>query len=250
VPEEASYYQELIGVLRWSVELGRIDIHTSVAMLSQHLAMPRREHLNAAYDAIKKHLRYKIVFDDTYIHWDNKFKKVAWTDFYPEAEEPIPPTIPEPRGNEAQTNAFVDADHAGNKVTRRSHTGILIFLNKANPLAFQTTETSTFGSEFVGMRTCTVLIQGIRYKLRMMGVPIDGPANVCCGNEAVVRNTSAPESTLKKKHVAVCYHGVREACASGMIRIAKEDTKKNLADCLTTILSGPTLKGLLTRLMY
>jgi hypothetical protein len=58
--EEASYYQALIGVLRWSVELGRIDIHTSVALLSQYLSMPRRGHLNAAYGIftyLKKHLR-------------------------------------------------------------------------------------------------------------------------------------------------------------------------------------------------
>ena len=38
---------------------------------------------------------------------------------------------------------------------------------------------------------------------------------------------------LKKKHVAICYHRVREACASGILRLAKEDTKTNLADLLT-----------------
>ena len=39
--EEASYYQSLIGVLRWMVELGRVDICTEVSMMSSHLALPR-----------------------------------------------------------------------------------------------------------------------------------------------------------------------------------------------------------------
>ena len=41
LPEnEATYYQNLIGILRWIVELGRIDIHMAVAMMSHHLALP------------------------------------------------------------------------------------------------------------------------------------------------------------------------------------------------------------------
>ena len=45
--EDASYYQSLIGILRWMVELGRVDICTEVSMMSSHLSMPRRGHLEA-----------------------------------------------------------------------------------------------------------------------------------------------------------------------------------------------------------
>ena len=77
--------------------------------------------------------------------------------------------------------AFCDANHAGNLVTRRSHTGILIYLNQA-PITWyfkaqKTVETSTFGSEFVALRIAVELIEALRYKLRMMGVPLDGPTN-------------------------------------------------------------------------
>eukprot|EP00978_Attheya_sp_CCMP212_P043638 scaffold288169_cov38-Attheya_sp.AAC.1 len=100
--------------------------------------------------------------------------------------------MPEPRGNEVTINCFVVADHAGNQVTRRSHTGILIFLNRA-PISWfskkqNTVESSTFGSEFVAMKTAAEQIMALRYKLRMFGIPIDGPANVFCDNEAVVTN--------------------------------------------------------------
>jgi hypothetical protein len=41
IAETANYYQLLIGVLRWVVEIGRIDIATEVSMLASHMAMPR-----------------------------------------------------------------------------------------------------------------------------------------------------------------------------------------------------------------
>jgi hypothetical protein len=111
-------------------------------------------------------------------------------------------------------------------------------------------ESSTFGSEFVSMRTALELIEGLRYKLRMFGVPLDAPANVFCDNEAVVRNTTAPESTLKKKHVAICYHRCREAVAAVTMRIAKEDTGTNLADIATKCLPGPKLREMSGCIMW
>jgi hypothetical protein len=47
-PECSSFYQHLIGVMRWMVELGRIDIATKVSMLSSYLACPREGHLENA----------------------------------------------------------------------------------------------------------------------------------------------------------------------------------------------------------
>ena len=43
---DASYYQSLIGILRWIVELGRVDICLEVSMMSLHLALPRIGHLH------------------------------------------------------------------------------------------------------------------------------------------------------------------------------------------------------------
>ena len=38
-PEEASYYQSLIGVMRWMIEIGQIDISTKVSLFSSYSAM-------------------------------------------------------------------------------------------------------------------------------------------------------------------------------------------------------------------
>ncbi len=47
-PDCSSFYQHLIGVMRWMVELGRINIATEVSMLSSYLACPREGHLDNA----------------------------------------------------------------------------------------------------------------------------------------------------------------------------------------------------------
>jgi len=44
-----TFYQQLIGTLRWCVELGRIDIHLPVALMAQHMAAPRVGHLDQIF---------------------------------------------------------------------------------------------------------------------------------------------------------------------------------------------------------
>jgi hypothetical protein len=111
-------------------------------------------------------------------------------------------------------------------------------------------ETSTFGSEFVALRIAVELVEALRYKLRMFGIPLDGPTNVYCDNEAVTKNTTVPESTLKKKHNSIAYHRTREAVAAGTIRVAKEDGTTNLADVLTKLLPRARKDYLCDRFMY
>jgi len=94
------------------------------------------------------------------------------------------------------------------------------------------------------------LIEALRYKLRMFGVPLDGPTNVFCDNEAVTKNATIPESTLKKKHNSIAYHRTREAVAAETIRVAKEDGVTNLADVLTKLLPQATKDFLCDRFMY
>ena len=97
-------------------------------------------------------------------------------------------------------------------------------------------ETSTFGSEYVALRIATEQIIALRYKLQMMGIKVEDPANVFCDNEAVSKNSSTPESMLNKKHNAICFHKVRECCAAGIIRVGWIDGKSNPADLFTKVL--------------
>jgi hypothetical protein len=72
-----------------------------------------------------------------------------------------------------------------------------------------------------------------------------------CDNEAVYKNTSLPESTLKKKHHSRAYHRCREAVlAAETVRVAKEGTKTNLSDLFTKVLPQIRRKELLDKFTY
>jgi hypothetical protein len=170
------------------------------------------------------------------------FKQHNWNEFYGDATEHLPGNAPPPLGRPVEIRCFIDADHAGDKLTRRSRTGIIIYLNSA-PIVWyskkqNTVETSTFGSEFVALKIAAEMLRGLRYKLRMMGVPIAGPSYVYCDNNSVVMNSTSPASTLKKKSNSIAYHAVRWAVAADEIRVTHVSSQDNVADILTKPLPG------------
>jgi hypothetical protein len=203
----ANFYQSQIGILRWCVELGRIDIITEISMLSTYRCSPREGHLEAVFHVfayLGLHHNARVVFDPTYPAVDmGIFINTEWKAMYGDVKEMIPSDAPNPRGKEVDLRLFVDFDHAGEQFTRRSRTGFVIYLNMAPSVWFSkcqpTVESSFFGAEFVAMKNGIETCRGLRYKPRMMGVTLSGPTFVYGDNMSVVHNTQRPESVLKKK---------------------------------------------------
>jgi hypothetical protein len=98
-PDTANYYQSFIGVLCWTIEIGRLDINTEVSMLAAHMAMPREGHLYAVFRIFSylkaKHIA-RLIFDPTPPKIDhNKFRaNEDWINFYGNVKEVIPPNAP------------------------------------------------------------------------------------------------------------------------------------------------------------
>jgi len=182
------------------------------------------------------------------------FKKCEWQDFYRDAVEAIPPNAPKPRGKEVDLRMMVDSDHAGDKITRRSRSGYMIFVNMALVQWLSqkqsTVESAVFGAEFVAMKQGVECLRGLRYKLRMMGVPISGPSYIYGDNMSVIHNTQRPESTLKKKSNSICYHLVRESVAMGESLTSHISTHDNLSDILTKVTFGAKRRKLVSKVLY
>ena len=145
--------------------------------------------------------------------------------------------MPQPRGIGMSMRVYVDSDHAGDTITRRSRTGFVIFLNGA-PIYWSSKKqgsckTSLFGSEFCIMKQATGYVRGLHYKLRMMGIPVDEPSFVFEDNQSVLANTTRPESRIKKKTQSIMYYHVREGCAKDEWRTMYVNTHKNVEDLLT-----------------
>ena len=242
------------------MELGRIDICTEVSMLAAFSAAPRKGHLEAVmhvFAYLKKHPRSRNVCDAAYFD-DHVPVEVDWEDFYPGAKEAaarsLPPDMPEPRGKEVVVTTFEDSDHAGDQVTRRSRTGVLIYCNRTPVLWYSkkqgSIETSSFGSEFTAMKTAVELTEGIIYKLRMMGIPVETPAVIKGDNQSVITNSIVPSSMLQKRSNSIAYHFVREKAAMGVVCIVYVHTSENLADMLTKPQAGPVRMKLVKAVLY
>ena len=145
-PEEESYYMSLIGIVRWMVELGRVDICTEVSMMSSHLYFPRERHLEVVFHMfayLKKNHNSEMVFDPSEPDIDmSDLPREYWSlSIYGDVKEDMPPTcpftesgpadMPAPRGVGFNMTVYVYCDMGGDCVIRRSRTGFAVFLNGA-----------------------------------------------------------------------------------------------------------------------
>ena len=228
-------------------------------MLSSHNAYTRKGHFEAALhimDYLKGKHNQRLALDPTYPDIDYETFKIDkdWMHFYSDVSEAITPNAPDPLGKIVDLRIMVDSDHAGDKSTRRSRTGFMIFmkmylinwLSKKQP----TVETSVFGAEFVAMKHGVETLHGLRYTLRMMGVPIAGPSYIYGKNMSFIHNTSNTASVLKKKSNSICYHFVREAVAAKEFLTSHIPTLQNLSDLLTKVLFGQKRRNLVHGIMY
>jgi Reverse transcriptase (RNA-dependent DNA polymerase) len=260
--EEHSYFQSLIGTLRWIVELGRVDICLEVSLLSSHLALPWQGHLEQAlhiFAYLQIYHNTELVLDpsDPVID-ETLFERRDWSisEFGHKAStETLPGNMPEPRGQGFVICAKVDADHTGDCVSQRSRTGFLVWINSAMVFWMSkkqtSVETSSFGSEFIAMKQCCKYIRGLWYKLRMMGIPCESPAFVYGDNQSVLANTTIPESVLKKKSQSIAYHFVREGSACDEWWTGYVSTHENESDLLTKVLpNGAKRRGFVRNLLH
>ena len=94
-----------------------------------------------------------------------------------------------------------------------------------------TVESATFGAQFIAGRTAMQqTTKDLRTSLRYLGVPVNGPTYMFGDNKSMITNRSVLHSKLGKRHLALAYHKVRQAVASGMVVLTHVDGELNVAD--------------------
>src|SRR6476469_567191 len=182
-------------------------------------------------------------------------KEVDWIQsVYGNAKEELPWNMPTPKGRDVQITTFEDANLFHDWTTGRAAMGMLHFLNKT-PIEWfskrqNTVETATYGSEFVAAKTATEQIMDFRYTLRMLGVPLHGPAIMYGDNESVVKSSTIPHSVLTKRHNSLSYHRVPEGIASGVLHFAHIPGKQNPANVLTKYLLHSVFRPLIEPILF
>ena len=102
----------------------------------------------------------------------------------------------------------------------------------------------------IATRISIDMIIKVRYKLRILGVPVRGASLLLEDNMSVVLNTTIPSSPIKKKHLSCAYHRIREAIASGIIEYAHVSSKENVADIFTKPLPTVTFQYLVAKYLF
>ena len=65
----------------------------------------------------------------------------------------------------------------------------------------------------MGMKYATKYVRGLRYKLRVMGVPVVECEYIYSDNKSILVNSGTLHSQLKKKSNSVAFHHVCEGSA-------------------------------------
>jgi hypothetical protein len=132
---EIRQYQKIIGIGQWLVVAGRFDINFAISSLSRYASAPRKGHLELAENVLgylKKYPARGYIINPSPPKIDPKYEMVALKeDFggqYKYFHEDLDPRFPEPLIKELDINIFVDANHAHDKVTGRSITGVFRFV--------------------------------------------------------------------------------------------------------------------------
>ena len=195
---------------------------------------------------MKKYKNLRVLVDsrDCIFPDDMELFEADFSDEYPDAQEELDQGLPPAKGAEIPMTMFFDSDHAHDRVTCRSITGVLAFLGRTPVLWMSkrqgAVETSTYGAEFNAMQTATEEAISLRYMLRCMGIPVMQPTWMIGDNLGVIQNASVPDSQLKKKHTTISYHRVREAVAAGIIAPYHQPGEYNPSDILTKAVASTT----------
>jgi hypothetical protein len=144
----------------------------------------------------------------------------------------IPTDAPPPLGKRIISAHYFDANLMHDVLSGRAVTGVVYFYNKT-PVDWyckkqSTTETVTYGSEFLACWTCFE-----RQYLWYLGAPVYKTDYAWGDNDAMINSATIPDVKLHKRHNILSFHFVRSLIACGYINLQHLKSECNTADILT-----------------
>ena len=198
-------YRGMIGSLMYLTS-SRPDIVQSVGLCSRFQSKPKESHLSA----VKMIIRY--------VHGTSNFG--LW---YPKIDD-------------FSAVGYCDADFAGDRVDRRSTSGLCCFLGKSlnvwSSKKQPTVALSTAEAEYITASSCCSQLLWLKtqladYKLKDEYIPL------MCDNMSAINISKNPVLHSRTKHIEVKFHSIREHVQKGDISIQFVKLEEQLADIFT-----------------
>nr|GEV03641.1 retrovirus-related Pol polyprotein from transposon TNT 1-94 [Tanacetum cinerariifolium] len=141
-----------------------------------------------------------------------------------------------PKGTGIETLVYVDSDHMGDYVDRKSTSGICTFIGCCLTCWFTMKQTALaifmMEAEYVSAgKACQQALwmkqAFIDYGIRLDNVPI------MCDNKGAIELSKNPVQHSRTKHVEICYHFLRDNVQKGNVSVEKVTSEDNIADIFT-----------------
>ena len=225
--EMAKYdYRGLVGCLNYLSTTTRPDVAYMAHLLSRYLHNPGKSHWIAAKHVLrylqatkKQELVYRRTGDDIDLH------------------------------------AYSDSDYAGDVDTRRSTSGLCVFMSRGSAaISWQsklqsTVAVSTAEAEINAAVASVQEMVHLNELLKELGYSLDLPILLYVDNQAAIALSRNPEQQSKTKHFAIRLAYLRELCEKGFVTLEYIPSKEMIADILTKCLDRTSNHRLMKKLM-
>lgn len=244
---DTSEYMSIIGSCLHIAQVSRPDISFAVGALARHSATPGKQHMECARDLIN-YLYNTREFFIGYKRLETSTNQEPWiyqSSNFPSRrtiEERLEASVPEPCAN--GTDMYCDADYAGDKVTRRSTSGMIVMMN-GGPISWSSrlqklVALSSAESEIYAVTDSVKEALHIRLLCEECEIRKPGePMTIWEDNNAAIHLGHGLRGNSQQKHFAVRLRFLHEHVQAKTIEFSRIDTKDQLADGFTKALPGP-----------
>ncbi|KAK3240939.1 hypothetical protein CYMTET_49259 [Cymbomonas tetramitiformis] len=219
-------YRALLGQLQWVARCSRPDIMAAVSVLSRFCTTYGPEH----FMALKQVVRY--------LKGTKDYELVLRTASVPGGggtgpSRPLPLSI------------YTDSDYAGCKVTRRSTSGIAVFLCGSliifSSMIQKSVSLSTTEAEIIAMSEGA---REVKYVLNVLDSLVDicRPVPMYCDNQGAIHLATNYVNNSRSKHIEVRNMYIRELIKAKDTEALYTGTDDNTADIMTKPLALPVFR--------
>ena len=211
-PEPDLPYRAAVGSLMYLAVNARPDIMFVTCSLARYLTNYTADHYDRALHVIR----------------------------YLKGTADLPLVISKERLGDGTLSAWVDADWATDRATRRSVTGYVVCVGDV-PVVWASTRqvgvaSSSCEAEYTAISDCTRRVCELRNFLASIGRPSAGPTIVRTDAQSAIDALHGPVIAQRLRHIDIRMHRTRQAIDDGDIKIVKVATETNRADGFTKAL--------------
>ncbi|GMG19032.1 unnamed protein product [Ambrosiozyma monospora] len=243
-PSEHSVYRSIVGTILFLANTVRLDVAYPVSLLSQFLAAPQLVHLNAA----KRVLQFLVQTKTDGILYAAKDQPIATIDArLVNATKPADQLLDDfPDAGKYKIHVVTDASFAP-EPDRKSQSGYVTLFNN-NVVSWGSVKQkvvalSTAESEYIG--ATEAIKSGICFSNLLTDLGLDSTYIELSGDNIASLHLAAHKTKHQStKHIDIKLHFIRNLVKEKRVKLTYVNTTQNLADMLTKVLDGSTLRHL------